>query len=61
MSRCGGKSLQTVGDAEKSSRLRVNLVNDFKGSIFLKNRHFIIQGRFNKMIYGINTIIKCGT
>ena len=33
----------------------------FKGSIFLKNRHFIIQGGFNKLIYGINTIIKCGT
>ena len=30
-----------------------------KGSIFLKNRHFI-QERFNKLIYGINTIIKCG-
>ena len=33
----------------------------FKGSIFLKNRHFIIQERFNKLKYGINTIIKCGT
>ena len=32
-----------------------------KGSIFLKNRHFIIQERFNKLIYGINTIIQCGT
>ena len=32
----------------------------FKGSIFLKNRHFITQERFNKLIYGINTIIKCG-
>ena len=32
-----------------------------KGSIFLKNRHFIIQEKFNKLIYGINTIIKCGT
>ena len=30
-----------------------------KGSIFLKNRHFIIQERFHKLIYG-NTIIKCG-
>ena len=29
-----------------------------KGSIFLKNRHFIIQERFNKLIYGIYTIIK---
>ena len=32
-----------------------------KGSIFLQNRHFIIQGRFNKLIYGIDTIIQCGT
>ena len=32
-----------------------------KGSIFLKNRHFIIQERFNQMIYGISIIIKCGT
>ena len=27
-----------------------------KGSIFLKNRHFILQERLNKLIYGINTI-----
>ena len=26
-----------------------------------KNRHFIIQERFNKLIYGVNTVIKCGT
>ena len=26
-----------------------------------KNRHFINQDRINKLIYGINTIIKCGT
>ena len=32
-----------------------------KGSIFLKNTHIIIQERFNKLIYGINTITKCGT
>ena len=25
----------------------------FKGSIVLKSRHFIIQERFNKLIYGI--------
>ena len=37
------------------------MIRFFKGSIFLKNRHFIIQERFNKLIYGINTIIKCGT
>ena len=33
----------------------------FKGSISLKYRHFIVQERFNKLIHGINTIIKCGT
>ena len=32
-----------------------------KGFVFLKNRHFIVQIRFNKLIYGIYTIIKCGT
>ena len=32
-----------------------------KGSISLKNRHFIVQERFNKLIHGINTIIKCDT
>ena len=31
-----------------------------KDAIFLKNRHFIIQERFNKLIYGIITIIKYG-
>ena len=31
-----------------------------KGSIFLKNRYFIIQEKFDKLIYGIYTIIKCG-
>ena len=31
-----------------------------KGSIFLKNSHFIIKKRFNKLINRINTIIKCG-
>ena len=32
-----------------------------KGSIFLKHRHFLYPERFNKLIYGINTIIKCCT
>ena len=31
-----------------------------KDSIFLKNRHFLIQEKFNKLIYGINTIINSG-
>ena len=29
--------------------------------MFLKHRNFIIQERFNKLIHGINTIIKCST
>ena len=33
----------------------------FEGSIFLKNGQFSIQERFNKLIYGINAIIRCGT
>ena len=32
-----------------------------KGSVFLKNRHFIVIERFNNLIYGVNTIMKCGT
>ena len=32
-----------------------------KATYSSKRRHFIIQERFNKLIYGINTIIKCGT
>ena len=32
----------------------------FKGSIFLKNRHFFIQESFNNLIYSIKTIIKLG-
>ena len=34
---------------------------EIKSSILLKNRHFIIQERFNELIYGINTIIKYST
>ena len=32
-----------------------------KVSIFLKIGNFIIRGRFNKLLYGINTIVKYGT
>ena len=28
-----------------------------KGPIFLKTKYFVIKERFNKLIYGINTII----
>ena len=30
------------------------------GAISLKNSHFIIQESFNKLIYAIKTIVKCG-
>ena len=33
----------------------------FKGPIFIKNRHFIVQVRFTKLIHCVNSIIKCGT
>ena len=36
----------------------IKVMVQFKGSIFLKSRDYIIQERFNKLIYGINTIIK---
>ena len=39
----------------------VLLMNRLKGSIFLKNRDFIIQESFKKLIDCIHTIIKCGT
>ena len=41
--------------------LSTNDIISVKGSMFLKNRHFIIQERFNKLRHDINTIIKCGT
>ena len=41
--------------------LRIFIQSKFKGSMFLKNAFFIIQERFNKLIYGIFTILKCGT
>ena len=57
----------TLSQSESSNSLLTKIVL-LKGSIFLKNRHFIIKTkkkkkRFtgNKLIHGINTIIKCGT
>ena len=37
--------------------MRLNISVLFKGSMFLKNIYSFIQERFNKLIYGINTII----
>ena len=36
---------------------KTEALSNFKGSMFFKNRHLIIQERFNKLIYGINTLI----
>ena len=43
---------------QESEEVLISSFFSIKSSIFLKNRHFIIQERFNKLIYGINTIIK---
>ena len=40
--------------------LRKVFILSFKGSLFFKNQHFIIQESFNKLIYGNYTIINCG-
>ena len=41
--------------------IHANNVTIIKGSILLKNRLLLIKKTFNKLIYGINTIIICGT
>ena len=40
--------------------LRKKTLNDPQGLTFCYI-HFMLQERFNKLIYGINKIIKCGT
>ena len=50
--------IQDILDTSAGGRV---VVFKFKGSIFLKNRHFFIQERFNKLLYSINMIIKCGS
>ena len=47
----GDSSVSDRGESDKIQLIHV------KGSIFLKNRHSIIQERFKN----INKIIKCGT
>ena len=54
------KSFTHVDSLVTATALPVLLYRSDNGSIFIKNRHFIIQERFDKLIYGINTIIKCG-
>ena len=38
-----------------SDENHANIIDAFN----VKNRHFVIQERFNKLIYDINAIIKC--
>ena len=62
----GGGSIKSHFDSKFHflGKFCINLINfgeiftALKGSIFLKNRHFIIQEIFYKLIYGINAIIK---
>ena len=50
---------QALTEERSKNHSQVGAVTDrLTGSIFLKTRHFIIQERFNKLIYGINTIIQ---
>ena len=63
---CVSNPLQDLSLLEKQNKIMVfklfpGLFSRFKGSVVLKSIHFIIQKGFNKLIYGINTIIKCGT
>ena len=39
---------------------RWRITHKLLGSAFLKKWHFVIKERFNYLIYGVNTIIKCG-
>ena len=42
-----------------SSAHFVQVVVKVKGPIFLKNKHFIVQERFNILILSFNTTITC--
>ena len=58
---CGGRTCKRLLVSHSSAVYISWPFVIIKGSISLKNRHFIIQKRFNKLIHGIYTIIKCGT
>ena len=56
--KCAGCALSEDLDQLLHLCSLIIVINErFKGSIFLKNRHFLIQERFNILIYGINTFI----
>ena len=38
----------------------MSIITLLKAIYSSKDRHFFIQERFNKLIHGINMIIKCG-
>ena len=61
MNVCQRKSSIENYEQENTSMVVRILKSFIKGSISLKNRHFVVQERFNKLIHGINTIKKCGT
>ena len=46
-------------EIKKKKKIRMSSATKFAWCFF-KNRLFFIQERFNKLIYSINTIIKCG-
>ena len=51
-----------VGPLNANDRtFEIPFISLLKGFISLKKLHFIVQERFNKLVHGINTIIKCGT
>ena len=54
------KSFDKVGLSMGSISDSLHLEYLIKGSIFLKNRHFIIQDGLNELVFGISAIIKCG-
>ena len=46
-----------VGVSKSYVGVITSYVDVIKGSISLKNRHFIIQERFTKLLYGIKNVV----
>ena len=58
MTNLAENSLLSLYEDDPEEFMRRVVTQDFnylKGSLFLKNRHFIIQERFNKLTYRFNT------
>ena len=58
---CVNDSSYSQSTIAQDKRMRMRNFTKSESSIFLKNIIFIFHERFNKLIYDINTIIKCGT